>query len=111
VVCSAVVLWASGADEEEVCVEVEVAASGACAGAARAFVGLALCAAGECFAWCARVAFPLVPLPFAGVLARVCVLPGKACAAIAVNIPVSVTLPASSQRLQRDSRCNAASRE
>jgi hypothetical protein len=55
------------------------------------------------------VVFLFVPVPFAEVLVRV--LPGKACAAIAVNAPVSVTLPASSQRLQRDSRCSAASRE
>lgn len=50
-----------------------------------------------------------MPAPLAKALARV--LPGKACAAIAVNAPVSVTLPASSQRLQRDNRCSAASRE
>jgi hypothetical protein len=59
--------------------------------------------------WRARAALPLVLAPFTEVLARV--LPGKACAAIAVNAPVSVTLPASSQRLQRDSRFSAASRE
>ena len=87
--------------------EGEVAALGACAGAVRAFVGLDLCTA--CFArWRDRV-FPLVPVPFAAVL--VCDLPGNACAAIPVNAPVSVTLPASSQRLQRDRRRSAASRE
>lgn len=60
VVCSVVVVWASGADEEEACVDVAAcpvcvasvspeacddveAAAGACAGALRAFVELALC--------------------------------------------------------------------
>jgi hypothetical protein len=126
VVCSVVVVWASGADEEA-CVDVAAcsgfvassspearddveAASGACAGAVRAFEGLDLCTACARFAWWRdRAAFPLVPAPFVAALARV--LPGKACAAIAVNAPVSVTLPASSQRLQRDNRCSAASRE
>jgi hypothetical protein len=56
------------------------------------------------------VVFPLALVPFAAALV-VRVLPGKACAAIAVNAPVSVTLPASSQRLQRASRPRAASRE
>ncbi len=127
VVCSVVVVWASGADEEEACVDVgacpvcvasvspEVcddveAASGARAGAVRAFEGLDLCTACARFAWWRdRAALSLVPAPFAAALARV--LPGKACAAIAVNAPVSVTLPASSQRLQRDNRRSAASRE
>jgi hypothetical protein len=43
VVCSVVVVWASGV--AAACVEVEVAASGACAGAVRAFAGLDLCVA------------------------------------------------------------------
>lgn len=51
----------------------------------------------------------LVPVPFATELVRA--LPGNACAAIAVNTPVSVTLPASSQRLQRVKWRRAASRE
>ncbi len=46
-------------------------------------------------------------------VARVCfsVLPGKALAATAVSTPVSVALPAISQRLARRSRRRAASRE
>ena len=99
-VCSVSVLCVS----PEACVEVEESASGACTGDLRAFAGLAVCA---CVAWWReREAFPLAPAPFA---ARV--LPGKACAATSENTPVSVTEPASSQRLQRDSRRRAASRE
>jgi hypothetical protein len=103
VVCSVFVLWVSPA----ACVEVEEAASGACAGDLRAFAGLALCVAGVCpVCWLDREAFPPVPAPFA---ARV--LPGKACAATSENTPVSITEPASSQRLQRVNRRRAASRE
>lgn len=43
--------------------------------------------------------------------ARLNVLPGNALAATAVSTPVSVALPAISQRLQRLSRRSAASRE
>jgi len=56
----------------------------------------------------ARDAFPFDLTPPV-VAARV--LPGKACAASAENAPVSVTVPASSQRLQCERRCSAASRE
>jgi hypothetical protein len=64
--------------------------------------------------WREEEALPRAPVSFAEVLARFAevlarVLPGKACAAIAVNAPVSVTLPASSQRLQRVRRRRAAS--
>jgi hypothetical protein len=38
-------------------------------------------------------------------------LPGKACAATSENTAVSITEPASSQRLQRVNRRRAASRE
>jgi hypothetical protein len=85
VVCSVVVVWASGADDEEACVDVAAcpvcvasvspetcdeveAASGACTGALRVFAELDLCTA--------RARF--VPAPFTEVLACVCVLPGKA---------------------------------
>jgi hypothetical protein len=94
VVRSVVVVWASGADEEEACVDVAAcpvcgtsvspeacdeveAASGACAGALRVFAELDLCTARARFAWWRdRAALPLVPAPFTEVLARV--LPGKA---------------------------------
>jgi hypothetical protein len=102
-VCSDVV-WGS----VEACV-VE-AAFGACTGDSRAFAELVLCDARACFTWSREEDVLLrVPVSFAEVLARV--LPGKACAAIAVNAPVSVTLPASSQRLQRARRRRAASLE
>jgi hypothetical protein len=104
-VCSDVV-WGS----VEACVVVVEAALGACAGDSRAFAELALCDARACFAWWREADVLLrVPVSFAEALARV--LPGKACAAIAVNAPVSVTLPASSQRLQRARRRRAASLE
>jgi hypothetical protein len=94
----------------EACVVVVAAALGACAGEARAFAELDLCDACARFTWCREEeALPRAPVSFAEVLARV--LPGKACAAIAVNAPVSVTLPASSQRLQRFRRRRAASRD
>ena len=115
VVCSVVVVVASGVEvvcvegavcsalvacvSPEACAEAEEAASGACAGALRAFAGLAFCVAVVC----------LAPAPFAAVLARV--LPGKACAATSENTAVSITEPASSQRLQRVNRRRAASRE
>jgi hypothetical protein len=92
------------------CVMVVAAALGACAGEARAFAALDLCVAcARDASWREEEALPRAPVSFAEVLARV--LPGKACAAIAVNAPVSVTLPASSQRLQRARRRRAASLE
>lgn len=104
-VCSDVV-WGS----VEACVVVVEAALGACAGDSRAFAELALCDVRACFTWWREAdALPLVSVSFAVVFVRV--LPGKACAAIAVNAPVSVTLPASSQRLQRARRRRAASLE
>jgi hypothetical protein len=44
-------------------------------------------------------------------LARLSVFPGKALAATAVSTPVRVALAAIIQRLQRASRCSAASRD
>jgi hypothetical protein len=119
--CS-VVVCASWEDEEGPCVCSPLAASpspelpdevelawGARAGALSACVELALCAGAWVALWLDRAALALEPVLFTAVL--LCALPGNACAAIAVNAPVSVTLPASSQRLQRASRCRAASRE
>jgi hypothetical protein len=62
------------------------------------------------------VRVPVVPVELRAlreVVARVSlsVLPGKALAATAVSTPVSVALPAISQRLARRSRRRAASRE
>jgi hypothetical protein len=98
------------------CVVVVEAALGACAGEARAFAEPDLCrdARARVASWRkelppASVSLPEVLARFAVMLA--CVLPGKACAAIAVNAPVSVTLPVSSQRLQRVRRFRAASRD
>jgi hypothetical protein len=103
VACS-VLVWAS----PEAGVEVD-AAFGACAGDLRAFTRLALCAARAFVVrLCDVEALPLVPAP---VVVIVCVLPGKAWAASAQNVPVSVTVPASNQRLQRASRRTAAFRE
>lgn len=108
VACSVVAVSVTGA--AAACVVVVEAALGACAGEARAFVDPDLCdACARVASWREEEALPRVPASFAEVLARV--LPGKACAAIAVNAPVSVTLPASSQRLQRVRRCRAASRD
>lgn|ERR1035441_2949722 len=101
--CSVVVVSVS----PEARVAVEEAAFGACAGDSRAFAGLALCDC-ACFTWW-RDREALACVPVAEVLARF--LPGKACAATSQNTPVSVTEPASNQRLQRASRCRATSRE
>jgi hypothetical protein len=106
VVCSAVVVvWVGSVSA--VCVVVDGdAAAGACEAALRAFVESVECVA-RFVVRLARAASPLLSVLFAALA----VLPGKACAASSVKIPVSVAEPASSQRLQCFSRLRAASRE